>query len=56
MYVQELVEYQGSGIIIMSCSKCNMKCKHCYVTYKGNFDPNELIIMCDNLIKNTMSL
>ena len=41
-----MVEYNGKKVTIMSCSNCNTKCKHCYVSYKGRqniahfgFDP-----------------
>ena len=26
----------------MSCSKCNVACKHCYISYKDNFTAEEL--------------
>lgn len=36
------VEYTGKSIKIMICSNCNMKCKQCYITYKGNFESKQL--------------
>ena len=35
-------EYTGKTVKIMICSKCNTKCKHCYINYRGDFDPDEL--------------
>ena len=40
-----LLDYElfpGWQIIIMVTSKCNVKCKHCYLPYKGSFNPGEL--------------
>ena len=37
-----MVEFQGKNLIIMCCSSCNVKCKHCYIEYKGNFSCDEL--------------
>ena len=37
-----MVEFQGKNLIIMCCSECNVKCKHCYIEYKGNFSSDEL--------------
>ena len=42
-----MVEYNGQMVTIMSCSDCNVKCKHCYISYSGNFDPLDLT----NLVK-----
>ena len=35
-------EYKGKQVTIMCCSDCNAKCKHCYISYKGNFTGEEL--------------
>lgn len=35
-------EYTGERVIIMACSDCNTKCKHCYISYKGNFTGEDL--------------
>ena len=35
--------YEGEKVIIMSCSDCNVKCKHCYVSFKGNFTREKLL-------------
>ena len=43
------VEFVGDYLIIMICSKCNINCKHCYISYKGNRDPNELVQMVEHL-------
>ena len=37
-----MVEYDGKNVIIMSCSKCNCNCKHCYISYHGCINPNML--------------
>ena len=43
-------EYTGKTVKIMTCSKCNTKCKHCYINYSGDFDPDELYNIVKNLI------
>lgn len=40
-------EYTGKTVKIMICSKCNTRCKHCYINYSGDFEPAELY----NLVK-----
>lgn len=42
-------EFSGRNVTIMSCSDCNTRCKHCYVSYKGNIDGDLLYDMCDKL-------
>ena len=42
-------EFDGSTVIIMTCSNCNVHCKHCYINYSGNFDAEELYNLCENL-------
>ena len=42
-------EFNGSHVTIMSCSDCNTKCKHCYVSYKGNFKGDNLYNICNKL-------
>ena len=37
-----MVEFKGDNITIMCCSKCNIKCKHCYIEYSGDIPCNEL--------------
>ena len=44
-------EFNGNRIIIMTCSDCNTKCKHCYISYKGNFNANELYNICEHLTR-----
>ncbi len=44
-------EFNGNRIIIMTCSDCNTKCKHCYISYNGNFNANELYNICEYLSK-----
>ena len=36
-------EFDGKLVKIMSCSNCNTKCKHCYISYKGSFKEDELL-------------
>ncbi len=38
-------------VTIMSCSDCNVACKHCYISYSGNFEPAKLIELTKNLKK-----
>jgi MoaA/NifB/PqqE/SkfB family radical SAM enzyme len=38
-----MYEYNGKELIIMACSSCNANCSHCYISYKGNRNPNELL-------------
>ena len=35
-------EFNGKLVFIMSCSDCNTKCSHCYLTYNDNFDGSTL--------------
>ncbi len=35
-------EFDGNLVKIMSCSNCNTKCEHCYISYKGSFSPSDL--------------
>ena len=42
-------EYNGKKIVVMACSKCNINCKHCYISFKGNRDPDELLTIVKNL-------
>lgn len=35
-------EFDGNLVKIMACSNCNTSCKHCYISYKGSFSPDEL--------------
>ena len=42
-------EYTGNKIIIMCCSKCNLSCDHCYISYNGNRDANELFELVKKL-------
>lgn len=37
-----MVEYSGKSITIMCCSKCNVKCQHCYIEYTGNISSDKL--------------
>ena len=38
-----MVEYNGKEVILMACSSCNIKrCEHCYISYKGDRNPEDL--------------
>lgn len=41
-YNEKMKEYNGRNITIMACSQCNINCKHCYISYDGNYEPDEL--------------
>ena len=43
-------EYTGKNVTFMSCSDCNTKCKHCYISYKGNFSGEELYSLAKQLM------
>ena len=38
-----MVEYKGKKVIVMCCSCCNLNCEHCYISYKGNRTPEDLL-------------
>lgn len=44
-------EFNGSTVMIMTCSNCNTRCEHCYIGYSGNFDGNKLYDLCVKLKK-----
>lgn len=46
-----MVEYNGEKITVMACSKCNIDCEHCYISYKGNMTPEYLKNTVKNLSK-----
>lgn len=37
MIDDQMYEYDGRFVSIMLCSTCNIKCRHCYIKYKGDF-------------------
>ena len=45
-------EFRGKEVTIMTCSNCNAKCKHCYISYEGNFLQNDLYNLCERLSEN----
>lgn len=50
-------EFTGKNIIIMTCSTCNSKCKHCYIEYEGDIPSKDLSNMINKLKdKYTISL
>jgi len=42
-------EYDGKELIIMATSNCNVSCKHCYISYSGSREPDELLSMVRKL-------
>ena len=46
-----MMEYTGKKVTIMACSKCNINCAHCYISYKGNRTAPELLEMVKKLSK-----
>lgn len=44
-------EYKGNCVMIMCCSDCNTRCKHCYIGYSGNFSGKDLYDLSENLTK-----
>ena len=42
-------KYTGKTVKIMCCSKCNNKCSHCYINYKGDIAPDELLDIVNKL-------
>lgn len=54
-YQKNMKEYHGKEIILMATSRCNMNCKHCYISYNGSREPQELLSLVRTL-KNKYSL
>jgi len=46
-----MVEYTGNMVTILSCSDCNVKCKHCYISYSGKFEGENLANLVTKLRK-----
>lgn len=36
-------EYNGKSVIVMACSRCNVNCTHCYISYNGNRTAEDLL-------------
>lgn len=36
-------EFTKGDVAIMICSDCNTSCKHCYIGYSGNYEPQKLV-------------
>lgn len=34
--------FQGKKVTLMCCSDCNVNCRHCYLSFNGNFSEEEL--------------
>lgn len=45
-------EFEGKEVTIMTCSNCNARCKHCYISYEGNFEQKDLYNLCSTLVQN----
>jgi MoaA/NifB/PqqE/SkfB family radical SAM enzyme len=43
------VEYKGKKVVLMACSSCNINCGHCYISYEGDRNPDELVQIARNL-------
>lgn len=41
--------FDGRIVKILTCSNCNINCKHCYISFKGNFSEEKLIEVVDSL-------
>lgn len=44
-----MYEYNGTYVMIMLCSSCNIKCKHCYIKYNGDFKPEDAMLLIEHL-------
>ena len=42
MGVNMFHEYKGRQVTIMCCNECNSQCRHCYISYEGNFTGESL--------------
>ena len=48
-----MIEYKGKEVILMACSSCNIKrCEHCYISYKGDREPEDLKQLASLLASN----
>lgn len=48
--MNNLVEYKGTRVTLMACSKCNVACTHCYIGYEGNRDPEDLAALTQQFV------
>lgn len=44
-------EFDGSVVKILSCSNCNANCRHCYISFKGNYTRELLTEVVNSLIQ-----
>jgi len=42
------MEYQGEKVAIMATDRCNVRCRHCHLDYKGHFKGERLRILVQN--------
>lgn len=40
---------KGAIVDVMSTARCNLRCKHCYLPYKGEIEASELLDLVNNL-------
>ena len=40
-------EFKGKDVILMTCSNCNTKCKHCYISYEGNMTEEQVHMLIE---------
>jgi MoaA/NifB/PqqE/SkfB family radical SAM enzyme len=45
------IEFQGKKVAIMATDRCNVKCKHCHLDYRGHFKGERLRTLVQNLSK-----
>lgn len=43
-------EYNGRYVTLMLCSECNNDCSHCYISFKGHFNDEQLSHIVPNLM------
>jgi len=43
--------FKGNVVKILSCSNCNVNCKHCYISFKGNLTETQINDMVDKLVE-----
>lgn len=48
--MKNYIEYHGKVVTLMLCSTCNINCKHCYISYEGNRNIEELETLIPNLL------
>lgn len=49
MNANEYHVFDGKVVKILTCSNCNVNCKHCYISFNGNFSKEKLDEIVDKL-------